>query len=265
MKVSVITPSFNQGKFIERTILSVLNQTYKNIEYLIVDGGSTDETMEVINRYRDRIDVVIHEKDKGQSDAINKGFKLANGELVGWINSDDILFSNCIEKMVYLANLHPDGSIYYPALIQLIDENDNVTGQVKKYIKNKSTLIQEDYCLIQQGSFYKSALVKKVNYLDTNKHYCMDLDLWLKLLDHGKIYYYSNAALAAFRIWEKSKTNNGGLHFLKDIKETLNIHKMDLFSKNNQRLNWYMLKARIKEIFLKKRANTQLLSHQLTD
>lgn len=247
MKVSIITPSYNQGQFIERTIQSVLNQSYKQIEYILIDGGSNDNTMEIVERYRNKIEIIVHEKDKGQSDAINKGFKMATGSIVGWLNSDDILYPNCIEKIVYLANLHPDGCIYYPAIIDIIDNEDKIIGQIKKFIKEKVTLIQKDYCLIQQGSFYSSKLLKKVNFLDESKHYCMDLDLWLKLLDQGKIYYYDKAALAAFRIWEESKTSTGGFNFLKDIKQTLQLHKMQMLSPNNIRLNWYMLKEIIKK------------------
>ena len=113
LRVSIVTPSYNQGQFIEETILSVLNQSYKNIQYILVDGGSTDNTMEIVNKYKGEIDVIIHEKDKGQSDAINKGFKLSDGVLVGWINSDDILYPDCIEKIVDLFRSNPDGSIYY--------------------------------------------------------------------------------------------------------------------------------------------------------
>src|SRR3569833_380141 len=139
MKVSIVTPSYNQGQFIEKTIISVLNQTYSNIEYIIIDGGSTDNTMEVVNKYKDRIDIVIHEKDKGQSDAINKGFRLATCELVGWINSDDILFPDCVEKIVQLVNEHPDVSIYYPATIDLINGQVSPSGKVKKLIYGKET------------------------------------------------------------------------------------------------------------------------------
>lgn len=248
MKVSIITPSYNQGQFIERTIQSVLNQSYKQIEYILIDGGSNDNTMEIVERYRNRIKIIVHEKDKGQSDAINKGFKLATGDIVGWLNSDDILYANCIEKIVYLANLHPEGCIYYPAMIDIIDSDDKIIGKIKKIIPDKATLTQKDYCLIQQGSFYSSPLIKKVNFLDEKKHYCMDLDLWLKLLDQGKIYYYDKAALAAFRIWEESKTSTGGFRFLKDIKQTLQMHKMQMFSPNNIRLHWYMFKAILKNI-----------------
>lgn len=248
MKVSVITPSYNQGRFIERTIQSVLNQTYPDIEYIIMDGGSTDNTMEIVDRYSNRIHTVVHEKDKGQSDAINKGFRRATGSLVGWINSDDILYPDCVEKIVSLATRYPDGSIYYPARIDLINGSDEITGHIEKIITGKSTLVQQDYCVVQQGSFYRSAQVNKVNFLNENRHYCMDLDLWLKLLDEGKIYYYEEDALAAFRLWEDSKTTTGGLRFLKDIHQTLQLHHMHFFSPNNIRLRWYMCKAVIKNM-----------------
>src|ERR1035437_8370385 len=120
--ITIVTPSFNQGQFIEETILSVLNQTYKNIQYIIVDGGSTDQTMDVVNKYKDKIDIIINEKDDGQTDAINKGFKLAKGELVGWINSDDMLYPECVEKIVELYIEKPDGAIYYGSKSNFIDE-----------------------------------------------------------------------------------------------------------------------------------------------
>jgi len=251
MKVSIITPSYNQGKFIERTILSVLNQTYQNIEYIVIDGGSIDDTMEIVRKYSGRIDVIIHEKDKGQADAINKGFKLATGDIIGWINSDDIIFPNCVEEIVALAKEHPDGSIYYPAYIDLIDAEDRITGNVQKHIYGKETLINKDYDIIQQGSFYKADLVRKVNFLNEDIHYCMDLDLWLKLLDHGGIYFYESSPLAAFRIWEATKTSTAGVRFLRDIKKTLRKHNMRPLSPNNTRLNWYMLKAIVKSLVSK--------------
>ena len=100
-KISVVTPSFNQGRFVEETILSVLNQDYPNIEYIIIDGGSIDNTFDVINKYEDRIDCWVSEPDKGQSDAINKGFKRVTGDIVTWINSDDQYFT----KNIFIKNI----------------------------------------------------------------------------------------------------------------------------------------------------------------
>jgi glycosyltransferase involved in cell wall biosynthesis len=222
IKVSIITPSYNQGEFIEQTIQSVLNQTYKNIEYIIVDGGSTDYTLEIIDRYRDQIDVVISEKDKGQSDAINKGFKQATGELAGWINSDDLLYPDCVEKIVELYHRYPDGSIYYPAVLDFIDSEGKLLYKSTRKIPNRNHLLNRNYSVIQQGSFYNRHLVKQIGYLDESVYYCMDLDLWLRLLnENGKIYYYQSHALAAFRMWENTKTTQAGIRFLQNTKQIL--------------------------------------------
>jgi len=222
IKISIITPSYNQGEFIEQTIQSVLNQTYKNIEYIIVDGGSTDNSLEIIDKYRDKIDIVISEKDKGQSDAINKGFKLATGTLVGWINSDDLLYPDCVEKIVQLYHLHPDGSIYYSAVLDFIDREGKLLYKSTRKIPDRNHLLNRNYSVIQQGSFYNNCLVKRIDYLDESIYYCMDLDLWLRLLnENGKIYYYQHHALAAFRIWEDTKTTQAGIRFLQNTKQVL--------------------------------------------
>lgn len=219
--VSIITPSYNQGRFIEETITSVLNQTYTEIEYIIIDGGSTDNTMSVINKYRDKINIVVHEKDKGQSDAINKGFRLAHGELVGWINSDDKLHPECIEKIVELYNIHPDGVIFYGSRIDVIDAASQKQKEWGTKIPDREYLLRERYDVVQPGSFYCTDKVREAGYLDETRYYCMDLDLFLKLLQTGKIYSYDRAPLAAIREWGDTKTSTGRQKFLKDIREVL--------------------------------------------
>lgn len=240
LKISIITPSYNQGQFIEATILSVLNQTYKNIEYIIVDGGSTDNTLSIIDKYRNRIHTVISEPDKGQSDAINKGFHLATGALVGWINSDDLLYPDCVEKIVELHCQRPDGSIYYSSSMDYIDKTGMLLYQRTLKIPDKFHLLNNNYEVFQQGSFYSAALLKQVGYLDENIYYCMDLDVWLRLLDHGNIYYYEGNPLAAFRIWENTKTSLAGVSFLKDTKKTINKYGAKKLSKAKFRL-YYLL------------------------
>jgi glycosyltransferase involved in cell wall biosynthesis len=246
--VTIVTPSFNQGQFIEETILGILNQTYKNIQYIVVDGGSTDNTMEVVNQYRDRIDIIIHEKDKGQTDAINKGFKLAKGELVGWINSDDILYPDCVEKIVELYMKKPDGVIIYNKYQNIIDRISKIKHLITVNIANKEHLLKIDYRIIQQGSFYNTDTIKKINYLNEKLHYCMDLDLWLRLLDYGKIYGIEDIPYSAFREWEDTKTSTGGYKFFREIRKVLFQHGANLFSPNVIRTYWYELKDYIKYI-----------------
>jgi glycosyltransferase involved in cell wall biosynthesis len=240
IKVSIITPSCNQGQFIEQTILSVLNQTYKHIEYIIVDGGSTDNTLEIIDKYRSMIDIVISEKDKGQSDAINKGFGLATGVLAGWINSDDILYPDCVKKIVELYTQHPNGSIYYPSVLDFIDKDGKLLRHKERHrIPDKNHLLNKNYSVIQQGSFYSTACLKEVGYVDESIYYCMDLDLWLRLLDKGKIYSYDSSALSAFRMWEDTKTTLAGARFLENIQQVLNKYGAKKLSPAQWRLFYF--------------------------
>jgi glycosyltransferase involved in cell wall biosynthesis len=246
--ITIVTPSYNQGQFIEETILSVLNQTYKNIQYILVDGDSTDKTMEIVDKYSDRIDIIIHEKDKGQSNAINKGFRMAKGELVGWINSDDILYPDCVEKIVELYKYKKDGAIYYSVNNDRVDYNGQLLSSYTEIIHNRKYLLNLKYDVIQPSSFYKTELVAKIGYLNESIHYCMDLDLWLRLLRLGNIYGYNKKSLSAFRIWEATKTSTGGHKFLQEIRRTLLKNGSSFFSPNIRRTIWYEFKVYIKKI-----------------
>ncbi|UFH56356.1 glycosyltransferase family 2 protein [Spirosoma sp. KNUC1025] len=248
-KVSIITPSYNQGQFIEATIRSVLNQTYPNIEYIIVDGGSTDETMSVVEKYRDRIDIVIHEKDKGQSDAINKGFKLATGELVGWLNSDDVFYPDCVAEIVRMYQQQPDGSIYYIPWQNGIDAKGTIHNLACRKIPNRNYLLNTSYSIIQPSSFYNREHVQAAGYLNDSIHYCMDLDLWLRLLNHGPIYYSNiDMPLSGFRNWELSKTTTGADKFLKEIRQTLLKHGASVYSRNICSIQVGLLKVYLKRL-----------------
>ena len=249
--ITIVTPSYNQGQFIEETILSVLNQSYKNIQYIIVDGGSTDQTMEVVNKYKNQIDIIIHEKDQGQTDAINKGFKLAKGELVGWINSDDILYEDCVEKIVDLYKKNKTGGIFYCSKLDWINKKSEIIKTVSVNIPNRDYLINENYNLIQQGSFYNYKIIEKVGFLNESIHYCMDLELWLRLLNFGSIHKLNDKAYSAFRIWEETKTSTGGKLFLENISQVLMENGGSFFSPNFFRIKWYLLKLKIKKILNK--------------
>lgn len=245
--VTIVTPSYNQGQFIERTIQSVINQTYSNIQYIVVDGLSNDDTMSIVNRYKEQIDIIIHEEDLGQSNAINKGFKLADGELIGWLNSDDILYPECVEKIVELYKNKPDGSVFYCAVFDQIDKHDNVIKTVSVPIANRDYLQHRNYSVVQPGSFYKRDVVKMVGFIDESIHYSMDLDLWLRLLIHGNIYSLERS-YSGFRIWDGTKTTNGGQQFLKDIRYVLRKNNSRNLSFNMIQTYWYSLKCYLKSL-----------------
>src|SRR5215207_10437488 len=127
-KISIITPSFNQGQFLEASIRSVLEQDYPNLEYIVVDGGSKDDSVEVIKKYQDRLAWWVSEKDKGHADALNKGFSRATGEILAWLNSDDIYFPGAISEAVSVLKRQPEvGMVYGDA--DLIDDSGETVGQ----------------------------------------------------------------------------------------------------------------------------------------
>jgi len=244
--VTIVTPSYNQGQYIEETIQSVLNQTYKNIQYIIVDGGSTDSTMDVVEKYRDKVDIIIHEKDEGQTDAINKGFRLAKGELVGWINSDDILYKNCVENIVSLYKQNTDGAVFYSSFNDRIDAQSELIETYRRIIPDKNHLLNKDYSIIQQASFYRNDILQKIDYLDKSIHYCMDLDLWLRLLNHGPIYSYNEKSLAGFRRWEETKTSTGRHKFMRETRKILRKNGANKFAKAIFTSYWREFKALVK-------------------
>jgi glycosyltransferase involved in cell wall biosynthesis len=251
IKISIVTPSYNQGQFIENTILSVLNQTYKNIEYILVDGGSTDNTMDIVNKYRDKIDIVISEKDKGQSDAINKGFKLSSGTLVGWINSDDILYPQCVENLVKAYLKEPNAAIYYNPQLDFIDAGGHLLRVYNRPVPNKKHLLSVNSAVFQPTSFYNNEILNKINYLDETIHYCMDLDLWLRLLDYSFIVAISNEAQGAIRRWEGAKTSTGQIKFLKEIKQILIKHGDKPYSKLIIKIYYQVSRVRLKQLVIK--------------
>ena len=215
--VSIITPSFNQGKFIRETIESVLNQDYSNIEYWVIDGGSTDETVDILKEYDGKINW-ISEKDEGQADAVNKGIKLAKGTIIGWLNSDDIYMQDAVSHIVKFFKKHPNVDMVYGEGY-FIDENSQIIDRYNTENFSINRLAQT--CIVcQPTAFLKKGIVKEVGYLDKRLNLCMDYELWIKIAQKGNI-MYSPKYLAASRMYNENKTLSRKWEVNEEVCKTL--------------------------------------------
>jgi glycosyltransferase involved in cell wall biosynthesis len=209
-RITLITPSFNQADFLEETINSVLDQAYPNLQYGIIDGGSTDDSYKIIERYRDRLDFAVIEPDRGQTDAINKGLAKADGEIVGWLCSDDTLLPGALEKIGGHFAMHPRDD-WIAGACQVINSNGIVTETVSPYgnFTIPGVLFRDDeqpFNLPQPGVFWRRSLHDLLGLLDESLHYCMDFEFWLRLIESGRRPTLINTALATYRLHDASKS-----------------------------------------------------------
>ena len=193
--VSIVTPSYNQAPFLEQTIQSVLEQDYPHIEYIVVDGGSTDNSVEVIQKYADRLAYWISEKDSGQAEAINKGFARANGEIVAWLNSDDYYLMHTISIVVRCFEQNPDVVMVYGDMFA-VDGND----QTINVLRYKQLSLEDLLCfqIIGQPSvFFRRSALETVGRLDPTFHFMLDHHLWIRLAQLGRILHVPQVWSAA--------------------------------------------------------------------
>jgi glycosyltransferase involved in cell wall biosynthesis len=202
--VSIITPSYNQARFLETTILSVLNQDYSNLEYIIVDGGSTDGSIDIIRKYEDKLAAWINEPDQGQSEAINKGFRLARGEILAWLNSDDLYYPQSVTEAVDMLLSTPQIGMVYGDT-DLIDENGQVRGKFNAKQTSFQRLMRGGVYIPQPAAFWRAELWNQVGPLDTSFYFAMDYDLWVRFSKVAEIRYLPRL-WASFRIHSAGKT-----------------------------------------------------------
>jgi glycosyltransferase involved in cell wall biosynthesis len=204
MLISIVTPSYNQAHYIEETIQSVLSQDYPHIEYLIVDGGSTDKTVNIIKKYKDKLAWWVSEKDQGQTDAINKGLAHANGDVLAWINSDDTYEPGALSAAIKYLQENPGVGMVYGDC-NFINESGRVIGKFDSAQTNYRLLRQGYTRIPQQTMFFRAELWRQVGPLDPSFYFAMDYDLWTRIAARSQIQYVPQT-WANFRLHTSGKT-----------------------------------------------------------
>jgi len=219
-KISVITPSYNQGDFLEATICSVLNQEYPNLEYIIVDGDSTDASLDIIKRYSDSLAYWVSEPDRGQSHALNKGFAKASGDILCWINSDDCLADGALHFVGSHFKENPDIS-WLVGRCLIINEDGNTVGEFERNWQGFEHLLQfwKGAMLPQPSSFWRREMITD-RKLCEDLHYSMDYDLWVSFAESSEPVLVE-MVLAKYRMQPNAKTVKQADMFLLDMLKSL--------------------------------------------
>jgi len=221
MKVSIVTISFNQAEYLERALTSVLNQGYDDLEYIVVDAGSTDGSHDIIERYRDRIDRVIMEPDRGPADGLNKGFALASGELFGYINSDDVLLDQAVEKAVAAFERTPSADVVY-GHGYIVDEAERPIRRFRSNRFHRWRFVHGAVVVMQQATFFRSTAFKRVGGFNTSRKAHWDGEFLLDLSLAGARFHRVEDYWGLFRIHEASITARhwqGSTSLVKEIRD----------------------------------------------
>jgi len=224
-KISVVTPSFNQGQFLEECITSVIKQDYPDFEYIIIDGGSTDNSPDIIAEYEQYLTYFVSEPDNGQSEAINKGFRKAKGEIVAWLNSDDYYLPGAFQKVAEAFGRNPKASFYFGNGLRV----DSKGMKKSEFFESGTVDFNPDallYCLnyvLQPAAFINAWYFKKINFLDQGLHYGMDTDVWIRL-SNEKMPMFVPETLAASREYGDTKTSTGSFQRIEELRQIAEKH-----------------------------------------
>ena len=209
--VTIVTPSYNQAQYLEKTMLSVLNQDYPHMEYFVMDGGSTDGSVEIIEKHASKLAGWVSEKDKGQADAVNKGFALAKGDIVGWLNSDDLYYPGAISGAVKAFQDHPEASIVFSD-VNSIDSHGNAFNRMTFGDWKLKDLMCFNI-ISQPGVFMRRVVLEEAGYLGLDYHYLLDVELWLRMAAVAEPFYVPDVVWSAARMHDDAKNRAQALKF----------------------------------------------------
>jgi glycosyltransferase involved in cell wall biosynthesis len=240
-KLSVVTPSFNQAGFIEETIRSVLLQDYPNIEYIVIDGGSTDGSVDIIKKYEKWLDYWVSEPDNGQSHAINKGWNQSSGEILAWLNSDDVYQPGAFSQAAAYLNKHQTVGMVYGDC-DMIDQTGTTTGRCPSMAFSLKALVCNQWFISQPATLFRKTAVEKAGKVNESLHLVMDWEYFLRIA-FNDIVTYLPVDIAKFRVWEDAKTSSQSIRSAKekllvlerifssnDKKNEISEYKKDAFS-----------------------------------
>jgi glycosyltransferase involved in cell wall biosynthesis len=219
-RITIITPSFNQAAFLERTILSVLDQDYPNLEYIIIDGGSSDGSVDIIRKYQAHLAYWVSEPDYGQTHAINKGLERATGDWVGWQNSDDIFYPGAFMYVAQAAIRSPKTELIVGD-INLIDEKDWVIREMRYVRPTYESLLAEGMVLTNQAAFWRRSLHDRIGWLNESLHYGFDYEWFLRVLRETDQAVHVPQCLGALRYHDATKTSRSQELFDEEYRSIL--------------------------------------------
>lgn len=248
--VSIITPSYNQGEYLEETILSILNQTYNNIEYILIDGGSSDNSIEIIKKYADKLAYWVSEKDNGQAHAINKGFAKATGDYICWVNSDDLLYSSFVSDRMKQFSEHKDVSMIYGDVHQGWDINNKVVRKGKQQFWEE--MITTGMVKVpQMSAIWKKEVYSSLGGLDVSLNVLLDWECFVRIAKNFRILYITGV-VAFFRQHKDSKSVSLNAKWADEMiryyaKNILSSPDKNGINKNYTRQNLYLFCSSVHE------------------
>jgi glycosyltransferase involved in cell wall biosynthesis len=252
-KLSIITPSFNQAQYIEETILSVLDQNYGNLEYIVIDGGSTDNSVDIIRKYESRLAYWVSEKDHGQAHALNKGLVKVTGDLVAYLNSDDLYLPGAFASVIEYFKQHPQCQWLCGDTLMFGDSSEPLQVISADVPKSAGHALSWAYTAPQPGMFWKRELLHEG--FSERWRYCFDHELYVRLLIEGFTCEHLPTALAAYRLHPASKTVAEGSLFDREFDEIAEVYEPKL-SESDRR--WSVATRYLRQSFAASAAGKRL-------